>query len=539
MNIKHKIKDLIYPKYFYITNNKQMRIVLNLIKKYNKSIKNNDDITIIHSVDLSLKNTTFIVELILALRLRHRGIKSIILIDDGILYHRDRTSLDYLKRKRDNIAYQYLVNRFLSNLGENDLFLKYSDILKKEDIVKIKELINENEINEYNNSINIYDYALSSVIRCAKDGKYDIDDSKIQFYRESIFNSYVSLELAKKIQKYYNPKAILTSHTVYSSWGPFVEYFNKKNIRTITYSKGQNEYNSYFFTDYINDKIRDTNKAWQLYKDLNINDEIIKSLEKYFLNRFNKTNSFTKFLSSFQKEMNAFLPDNKENTFAIFPNVIWDNSLVGSDILFRNIIDWLKSTVRWFIENNEFNLIIRAHPAEAGYMRSLISVSEILKREFGDLSKYKNIFYIPPEANISSYFIFEKIKAAFVYNGTIALELAFKKIPVFLAGKPTFYKKAGFYEFSSKDEYFNKIKKIEDVINYQLENYNSLLKFCYLYFINYEIPLSILKDDVWDEINWNKIDSILEGEDRVFEFILDCIIYEKNDFSEWREVLNK
>lgn len=531
-----KLKTLIYPYYFYLLNKNNLKKISNIVENYSTTkFINKKKVIIIHSVDLSVNNPAFIIELVIALSLRKKGINSFIVIDDGVLKHRDRTILDKKKRQLDNKAYKYFVNKFFSAFKDEVIFLRYSDFIKKEDIIKIENIIyNKKSIEEYE-GINVKEYALSSVIRGERNGKFEINESNLEFFQDSLFNSLVNIELAKKINNIFSPIAILSNHTVYSSWGPFIEYFNRLGIRTIAHSKGQNEFNSYFFTDYITEKIRDTEKAWAIYKNEQIDVIKIKQLENYFQKRFSYNESFTKYLSQSLQDYKFDFPKNKVKTFAIFPNVIWDNSLVGADYLFNNLTEWLISSVKWFINNDDYNLIIRAHPAEAKYMKSLCSIKSIIENSLGSITNYKNIFYIPPEAKISSYELFDIISGGLIYNGTLAFELAYKKIPVFLAGKPTYFDKAGFYKFKSKKEYFEKIREPDIILQHQLSNYNLLLKFCFLYFFNYEQQLSLLKQNSWNEIDFDKIDDVLKGKDDVFEFIIDCIIDGKHDFSEWRK----
>lgn len=532
------MKSFFYPYYFFAINKNQIKKILTIINNRNNSNLNNYEKTIIiHSVDLSVNNSAFIIELILALRLRIKGVNAIIVVDDGVLNHRDRTSLDLKKRKKDNNAYRYMVNKFFNCLNGSGLFLKYSEFITREQISIFEEKYDgEKAIKEYD-GVPIQDYAISSVIRCSKDGNIKISEMNEEFYKESIVNSMINIELAKRINANYDVVAVISNHTVYSSWGPFLEYFNKKKIRTIAHSKGQNEFNSYFFTDYTDEKIRDTEKAWAIYKNEELENIKIKQLEDYFRKRFSNTISFTKYLTQTLQDYQIDIPKNKAKTFAIFPNVIWDNSLVGADYLFKNLIEWLIASVKWFIKHDDYNLIIRAHPAEAQYMKSLRSIENIIEDFLGRLTKYKNIFYIPAEAKISSYELFDNISGGLIYNGTLALELAYKKIPVFLAGKPTYFDKAGFYKFKDKEEYFEKIRNFDEVLQYQLSNYNSLLKFCFLYFFDYEQQLLLLKQDKWNEIDFDKIDDVLDGKDKVFEFIIDCIIDGKHDFSEWRKAI--
>ena len=64
----------------------------------------------------------------------------------------------------------------------------------------------------------------------------------------------------------------------------------------------------------------------------------------------------------------------------MFPNLEWDSIVAYDPTIFKSMNDWIIETVKWFIDNPKFELIIRAHPAETvHYIPTQITVKEMIK----------------------------------------------------------------------------------------------------------------------------------------------------------------
>jgi len=130
-------------------------------------------------------------------------------------------------------------------------------------------------------------------------------------------------------------------------------------------------------------------------------------------------------------------------TVVAFPNITWDSAGQKRDVAFSGMIDWLFSTVEVFLRRPDWQLIIRAHPAEASYHRSRTNepVLDRLRARFPVLPD--NIRLIAPEQPLNSYTIMRQVTAGIVNTSTTGLEMALMGKPVCVAGQ-VHYRGRGF-----------------------------------------------------------------------------------------------
>lgn len=127
----------------------------------------------------------------------------------------------------------------------------------------------------------------------------------------------------------------------------------------------------------------------------------------------------------------------------LFTNVTWDSAVIGRELAFPRIQDWLAAAVEAFAARPEHELIIRVHPAELKLpgKRTREPVAEFLRSRFPVLPP--NVRVIGPEDSTSSYSIMAETDVGLVFTSTTGLELALAGKPVVVAAQ-THYRGKGF-----------------------------------------------------------------------------------------------
>ncbi|WP_412067536.1 hypothetical protein [Rubrivirga sp. IMCC43871] len=128
---------------------------------------------------------------------------------------------------------------------------------------------------------------------------------------------------------------------------------------------------------------------------------------------------------------------------SLFTNVVWDVAVQDRAIAFRDLYDWIDTTVSFFRDRPEGGLTLRIHPAEvtsrAG--RTVEPVADHLAARFATLPD--NVTLVPPEAPLNAYQLVEHSDAVLAYTSTIGLEAALMGRPTVVAAK-THYRGKGF-----------------------------------------------------------------------------------------------
>jgi len=433
----------------------------------------------------------------LAIKLREYGAKVNVLIDDGILRHHDTVQYESFVTNNNLISSRIkIANNFFKKIS---LYREYSEFISNEELINIS-LIAESLIkrkNYFYKNINLKPYIDASLVRfyqtAAGFTEKESDYDKIE--RICTENAIISALIASKVEELLDPNIIITSHGIYSTWGPFYEYFKQKQKKVITYGFSGYINNGVIFSNYGLVANRYDDKFFDAYKDkidINLAEKGIKDI---FDKRHRGRSADLTLYGNFDEDDN-FLREIKDiacgrKVFTLFPNVLWDYSLTNTKNIFNSPVEWLIETIRFFMKQEDKVLIIRAHPAEANFMRARIGIKEIIESKINkNISNIKNIIYIPSNNSLKSYSLFPFIKGGVVYNGTVGLEMMYKKIPVLITGKAPYSSKGFTIDFKNKKEYFQAFNKPEKILKYQEYNRKSLIKFLFFYFKLNEIPLT-------------------------------------------------
>jgi len=476
-------------------------------------------------------------ESVLAMKLSELGAQVNVLVDDGILLHHDTLGYDDI-----DISVKMKIKVSVFFLEKLSLYKKYSEFVAKNDLDDVSEIasfmIAKN--NYLYKNIDLKPYIDASVIRFFRSavGIVQEEPEYNKILKVCTQNAIISTLVASKVENLLNPDIIVTSHGIYSTWGPFYDYFKQKRKRVITYGFSCYRNNGIIFSKNGLVANRCDDGFFNAYKnkiDINLAEKEIKD---FFDKRFKGKSADLTLFGSSNEDRNLIEKIKKigrnKKIFALFPNVLWDNSLIGADTIFDSQVEWIIETIKFFKKQKDKLLIIRAHPAEASWMKVRVGVKDIIEREFGrSIQNIGNLIFIPSSYPLKSYLLFPLLTAGIVYNGTIGLEMMYKRIPVLIAGKAPYSGKGFTIDFTNEEEYFRAFDKVEGILKYQEKNREVLIKFLFYYFVLNEIPLSFYNEHKWctPKINANHE---LIFTDKNLEHIAKTILEQRSFFQEWR-----
>jgi hypothetical protein len=127
----------------------------------------------------------------------------------------------------------------------------------------------------------------------------------------------------------------------------------------------------------------------------------------------------------------------------MFCNILWDSAVVGTDIAFPSMGEWVVEGIGWARSHPDTDLVVRIHPAE-----TQLRNHPTRERMADHIAEHVPV--LPPnvrviEANdpISSYTLMDITTLGLVYASTVGLELAARGVPVLVAAQ-THYRGRGF-----------------------------------------------------------------------------------------------
>jgi len=211
----------------------------------------------------------------------------------------------------------------------------------------------------------------------------------------------------------------------------------------------------------------------------------------------------------------------------LFTNLLWDSAMLDCDIAFRDQLDWITETIRFYISHPDRCLIVRIHPAEVtpASLESQDKVEPALRKIFPTLPN--NVIIIPPTSTISSYPLTKLSNASLVYSSTAGLESAIMGKPAIIAGK-THYRGQGFtHDISKKSQYFQLLEhptlpaEAATVIA-------RARKYAYFFFFGYMIPFDLVTElpagaGTPVRFNYESEDLLLPGANDGLDFTINLI----------------
>jgi hypothetical protein len=207
-------------------------------------------------------------------------------------------------------------------------------------------------------------------------------------------------------------------------------------------------------------------------------------------------------------------------------NVLGDSLTLGRHIFSESMTEWMIRTIKYFIERDDVQFIIRIHPGEQiGWGPS---VFDILTEEYPSLPE--NIHLLPADAKINTYDLVAIADVGLVFTTTVGMEMAMVGLPVIVSGE-THYREKGFtLDANSWDSY---LKTLDEVLmnpkEYRLsrEQVDAAWTYAYRFFFEYPQPFPWHVQHFWeDEKRWPLSKVLTADGDRLFGKTFDYLVGE-------------
>ena len=136
------------------------------------------------------------------------------------------------------------------------------------------------------------------------------------------------------------------------------------------------------------------NEPVDTWRDIELNNKVESKLMNYLTSRRYGHNDWTYYFKNpnfdVKEELVKIGVDINKPIISIIPNIIWDAQMIYPNNIFKNMLEWLFETLKFF-ENKDIQVIVRSHPGEINSERI---TKQQVKKEI--LKKYlelpKNFF---------------------------------------------------------------------------------------------------------------------------------------------------
>lgn len=268
------------------------------------------------------------------------------------------------------------------------------------------------------------------------------------------------------------------------------------------------------------------------WTDLEWDDEIESELMTYLNGRWSGAEDWISFSRGRETDADAIGRetgiDFSRTCIGLLTNVMWDAQLHYPQNAFRDMWDWLVTTIEYFGRRPDLQLIIRVHPAELrGHIQSRQPIAEEIRRELGALPP--NIRVIPPDRLISTYAVMTKCDSVLIYGTKTGVELTSLGVPVIVAGEAWIRNKGITIDARSREHYLELLDSLPLRRRLDEASIRRAKKYAYHFFFRRMVPLKVVKPIVggWSPygLDLKGLADVEPGADRGLDVMCDGILY--------------
>ena len=153
--------------------------------------------------------------------------------------------------------------------------------------------------------------------------------------------------------------------------------------------------------------------------------------------------------------------DPRKPALVLAANVIWDLAALNKQILFKDMMDWIVQTLRWFGPRGDFQLIVRPHPAEVSPQIPQTRESVVSAIGASGVQVPRNVFVLGADAKITLTQLIDRfdVRGMAVHTSTVGFECAALGLPVITTASSP-YRGFGFTtDPDSREGYFAAIEQ--------------------------------------------------------------------------------
>jgi hypothetical protein len=361
----------------------------------------------------------------------------------------------------------------------------------------------------------------SAVLRYLMTNNVDMKKNET-LIRDFIYSTLSSYESTKKLITNIKPKFVLSSHGIYSTWGGALEACKKLNIPVIVWGRGYVSGNLIvsYNESYAYECINEPNTYWE---NISLTKKEKEKISNYFIEKqnHNSTVDYINYYNGIKTSNKSIKFNNGRVKFGLFPNIPWDGTTFASTQGFPDMAVFLEKTIEWFIENQDYDLIIRVHPAER-FNKEQETTKDLVNNICKNLPN--NIFIIDAEESISSYDIAKVCDYCLIYASSIGLELAFLNKPVIQTGVFNTSNKGFTFEAKDKTEYIELLEKAakkELVMTEEMKE--RVEKYAYHWIYKRHIPENTYEHKAltFTKYNLNSSMDLAPGKNKVVDWFID------------------
>lgn len=412
--------------------------------------------------------------------------------------------------------------------------LKLSNYLRMEELGEINKEIDSLKEGEWANfELDGFPYgvwAKDILVNMYVVGDYHLINDNERLGKVHLKNLFICSRIYPKILDEIKPDRVVANDSFYGMWAILRKLCERRGIPFYSHWIGAKQ-NAWCYAYNDASMNLDFSRAWKNYSKIPLDECRRKKADDWLEGRLIGKEMIldTASLADYKTDdFDLSKIDAKKPVALLAANVIWDLAALNKQIFFSDMMEWIIETVNWFGKHPQYQLIIKAHPAEQNpSIPETRERVETVLRDKGIVSP-GNVFFLPPNVKISVYQLFPLAKTGLVFTTTAGIEMAAHGIPVITTAKSP-YRGFGFtIDPVSKNAYFDAIEKTlkgTDLLDKEVQKDLSK-KFILFYNFHYYTKIDFM-DYKWGEepvIKIKSVEELMPGKNKYLDYVADSII---------------
>jgi hypothetical protein len=385
----------------------------------------------------------------------------------------------------------------------------------------------------YHGDICVGEHAFSSTLRTTLRGEIDLNNpQEVLIFRRHLASAIILSNRLNRLIDTEKPERFIGIHGIYLTHGTMVDICKARSIPAVIY--GMPYRKDTLWLSHEESYHRSLLNVPPTYWDYALTNEQKNLIDTYLKSREvggrDNVNYHPNPILERGSVARAIGLSSTKPVVSMFTNVIWDAQIHYPSNAFRDIFEWVYWTIDYFSSRPDIQLVVRVHPAESkgGFTTKQPLYPEIL-RKYPSLPP--NVFIVPSESDVSSYTLAEMSVASLIYGTKMGLELAYRGIPVILAGESFSRGKGYTFDVSTPNEYKDLLDALPE-LSQKPEMREKAERYAYYYFFRKMIDFPLLGTDFTrsardeDEkfYTFTNINDLAHGEDEALDIACDGII---------------
>ena len=283
------------------------------------------------------------------------------------------------------------------------------------------------------------------------------------------------------------PDRVISNDSYYGMWAILEQHCKARQIPFYSHWPATNYRAAFAYNDAAMNL--DFTKSWGEFSKIDLTDEDNERINKWLSGNRGLVIDTTKLAGHEVIDTSIADIDINKPTLVLAANVIWDLAALNKQIVFKDMIAWIIETIEWFVNNRDFQLIIRPHPIEASPQIPRTRESVAAAIELCGIQLPENVFLLKAEAKVTFKDLMSQynVRGITVHTTTVGFEYAAKGMSVITTGKSP-YRGFGFtIDPIEKQEYFDAINNLlnDNKIEVPSSNITLAKKFIKFYHFHY------------------------------------------------------